>query len=51
VAIGHFLHPINLVWRCGRERRRMDEQEIDCVDVGTEGIQRSKTANSSAKEV
>jgi hypothetical protein len=28
----------------------MDEQEIDCVDVGTEGIQRSKTANSSAKE-
>jgi hypothetical protein len=28
----------------------MDEQEIDCVDVSTEGIQRPKTANSMAKE-
>jgi hypothetical protein len=37
--------------RCGRERRRVDEPVIGCVDVGTEKIQWSRTAKSSAREV
>lgn len=36
--------------RCGRERRRVDEPVIGCVDVGTGKIQWSRTVKSTARE-